>query len=274
MTIQLALSVLLSISSFGLDKPAPLDDPPSTPSLTDHDGNHLPPGALMRLGSLNLHHEDHISAICFLPDGRHVLSIDSGAKHSPRNEHAKIWDLQTGRFVAGLATRAMNSWVAFSPDGAYMAAMPTKAAIEIWDLVRREKLRTFDRTKLILGTGGKDRVDKLAIEPKGKYLAIANKKLGIVLVDTETGFQLTQIPLKNLYDPMTFSLDGKLFAYSLGNRLGVWNIENSNLFWEKDLGREIGSLAISQNGRELGIAPIPDLCTSLTSRLETISIRP
>src|SRR5262249_46791449 len=103
------------------DSPSPIDNQPPTekeatlspesrrPSL-DADGNPLPPGAVTRLGRINLRHGGGVMKIAYSPDGQLLASI--GGMREP----VRLWDTSTGRLVRELRGHVYSSFgsIAFS----------------------------------------------------------------------------------------------------------------------------------------------------------------
>ena len=84
-------------------------------SRLDFHGDPLPQGAAARLGSVRLHHEGHIIALAFSPDGRAIVA----ACHDSKGLSLRFWETGTGKDLSRIYvdnTRDADG-LAFTPDG-------------------------------------------------------------------------------------------------------------------------------------------------------------
>ena len=131
-------------------------------------GDELPAGAIARLGTLRFKHEPGQSSIItgavFSPDGKRIASLasySSGGIGGIGKKTVRLWETATGKELDGPwkeDDQGGFSAVAFSPDGALMAAigrkLETKAPgdyhvaegrrIAIWDIPRKKIARIID----------------------------------------------------------------------------------------------------------------------------------
>jgi WD40 repeat protein len=140
--------------------------PAAAQPRVDSLGDPLPPGAIARLGTLRMQHEDAtvLSAAIFSADSATVFSA---AGDSPI---VRAWDAATGkerrRFVVPTKDSSYYITLAASPDGKLLAAA-NKAHVHLWDTATGKWAGTFDGPD---GTTFND----VAFQDGGKTLVAAN----------------------------------------------------------------------------------------------------
>ncbi|HYV37333.1 MAG TPA: WD40 repeat domain-containing protein [Gemmataceae bacterium] len=86
------------------------------PQRNDCHGDPLPEGALARLGTTRLRHNDGVSHVAYSPDGKLLASTS-------RDRTLRIWESATGRQVHVFQEKEVDFYaVAWSPDGATLVA--------------------------------------------------------------------------------------------------------------------------------------------------------
>jgi WD40 repeat protein len=78
-------------------------------------GDPLPPGAVLRLGTVRLRHGGTPTAALFLPDGKSLVST------APADGHVAVWDVETGREVRRFTGVRRPLSLALSPDAKTLA---------------------------------------------------------------------------------------------------------------------------------------------------------
>ena len=208
----------------------------------------IPSGKLLRTIIVNREISAYTNSVVFTPDGKRLVTGmtryrpgESAGKHTSKGEISE-WDAQTGALErkwepldAGIHS------VTFSPDGQFLVAGCSDAAIKFLDIKKRELSRTLR---------GTSRVFSLCFSPDGKTLAscvgpdlpaIAGQiepLLKVCLIDAETE-QLNLMPVSHRYfvTAVAFSHDGQYLAsgdeglYSLssyrheGGTVKIWRIK-------------------------------------------------
>jgi len=96
----------------------------------------LPPGAVAKLGTVRMVHEDYVNTIAWGPGGTFASGGTDGT--------IRIWEASTGRETARFAspTREVRA-LAFSPDGATLVSGSYDGPIHVWDVKAKKEKATF-----------------------------------------------------------------------------------------------------------------------------------
>jgi WD40 repeat protein len=232
--------------------------PEKPPARTDRYGDPLPEGAVARLGTVRLRHEnaEGISAVVFCPDGKSLLSAGRGRGRSGRQpRHLRLWELATGKQIRrfGASDGEDLQWwvdnhewgystVALSADGRLVAAAG-QSRMELWNLTTGKRLR---RT---LGS-----FSAVAVSPDGKLLATAEEDKGVRIRDVATNKTVVHVrSTEKQINELTFSPDGcKLLADTRGT-LCLWDIATGREQHRWQHGRLVAT-AFSRDGKQLATA--------------------
>ncbi|HLY60356.1 MAG TPA: c-type cytochrome domain-containing protein [Terriglobia bacterium] len=187
-----------------------------------------------------------LSSLQFSPDGK-LLAVGG-------YREVRLVEPGTGKTLGTLAGHAdyVRS-IAFSPDGAYLAAaggLPQREGeIKIWDLASRQPIMTL--------RGHKDCIYSVAWSRDGKLIASGSYDRMVKLWDASTGQEL-----RNLQDhidavfAVAFSPDGKHLASGSQDRtVKIWDIDSGQrLFTLSDALDGLTGIAYSPSGNELAAA--------------------
>ncbi|MEV6523326.1 WD40 repeat domain-containing protein [Longispora sp. NPDC051575] len=120
-----------------------------------------------QLGAPFLGHRDHVTDVAFSPDG-HTLGTAS------RDGTVQLWHVDTRTpYGPPLATGPSQSFMAFSPDGRYLAA--ASLHLQVFDLANRNPVASWDSNRYDGAWGAL--VDGLYFSPDGGTVLFAVSEL-------------------------------------------------------------------------------------------------
>jgi WD40 repeat protein len=253
------------------------------PPRTDALGDPLPPGAVRRLGSARWQQEGEMISVGLSPDGKTLAAISG--RDNPREVRA--WDVATGKELwrKGLGGMTWSDRLAFSPAGKVLA-VSDRETVTVRDTRTGEVLRRLEADSHYQGIAAlafapdgkllatasvmaetKDSCEvrlwdwagghelrrlrghetpmyALAFSADGRRL-LSSAGDAVAVWETVTGKRLRDLPA---HPHLTFSPDGRLFAYPDGPSLHVEDIKGAKLF--QIVGEELG-WAFSPDGKRL-----------------------
>jgi RNA polymerase sigma factor (sigma-70 family) len=216
----------------------------------DRYGDPLPPGAVIRLGTVR--YRVSSAGAAFLPDGKTVAAAVNGGG-------IQLWDARTGRLLREIDTghfaagNGSNRGFAVSRDGKRLAAAGFvqgdgkpgfRSAAAIFDLATGKPVRVIERSP-------REGIHSLTISPDGKMLFTldGNGKLRVEEVATGAELLTQQFP-RDVMAHVTLSPDGSTIAVGSGpntHKILVWKWQTA------EEPREIKSGW--HRGREVAISP-------------------
>jgi RNA polymerase sigma factor (sigma-70 family) len=222
---------------------------------TDRYGDPLPPGAVVRLGTVRFRFGNIASA--FLPDGKTVVSAEQG-------HGIKLWDARTGRLLREIDTGHFTAGgggmggFALSRDGKRFAVSGFvqgddkpgfRSAAAVFDLASGKAVRIIERSPRE-GTHG------LTMSPDGKLLFTLDRNGSLRVEEVATGAELLNQKFPgDVMAHMTISPDGSMLALGSGpntHKIFVWKWQTAEepreikSSWHR--GREV---AFSPDGKQL-----------------------
>ncbi len=151
-------------------------------------------------------HDSNIKKMAFSPDGKFILT-------GTERGNITLWELPGGEAVWEYEQDRLTAVgaLAFSPDGAYLAAaehcsgyMKCKASIRVWSLAGGKKLQS----EFSHGNG----IRNLVFSPDGAVLATSSSDLGVRLWDPMAGAELWRAEYDYPLDTLLFTPDGELLV--------------------------------------------------------------
>ena len=177
-------------------------------------------------------HKEKLTDIAFSPDGVRVATTSDD--HTTR-----IWDARDGQSLAVLPGLGFMRAVAFSPDGAYLAAAG-EGMVHLYHLTGRREQRR------LVGHG--QGVQCLAFHPQQVQLASGADDNAIIAWDPEPGRPLRRWVAHNAYvRALAYSADGSLLASGHGGNKK--SPDDSIRLWDA----RTGALRQSLRGHAIGV---------------------
>ncbi len=121
-----------------------------------------------------LGHSSSVSFATFSPDGSLVATCGNGPYGT---DIIKLWDVRTGCELRSFSTGA--SGVVFSPNSMQILSYGFKDEMELWDVMTREKVRSFKGTYLVIRAA--------SFSSDGKLIVSCSLNSKVRLWDVETG---------------------------------------------------------------------------------------
>lgn len=289
-----AVLVLLSISGGGLglmgsgvpaarEKPEAVADRRNAgPAEKGKDlyGDPLPPGAVMRLGTLRQRAVDAKLAVS--ADGKSLVSVRAG-------KSIRIWDAATGELRQKRELPG-EQWgtSTLSPDGRWLARIVIRSdyRLEIWDMRSGQKARDL----IIKGSGY---IMPVVFSPDGKHVAAVGHLLGarggyrpgprltnhlVRAWDVTTGKEIFAADVRNNVASylIAFAPDGKRLLASFSSAeegTYCWDIATGRQLWKnKEFGHT--AIAFTPDGKILSSQQQPRAVDLETGRNVEIALPP
>lgn len=253
----------------------------------------LPRGAIARMGSPNLHHEEEVRQVAYSPDGTLIASADM--------RKLRLWDATTGALRLDVAPCGNDLiLIAFSPDGKLLAVKDNMGGVSVFEVATgREVLSSrdaygsglgfADNGRVLLAGGGFEKIHRWEVASRRALTPIEVPRRSRFLVSPDNRLLLTHLfrvdqplPLVDIPPddkavtiriaaeergyagmPRAFSPDGKLLAV----REDTSELTRRRVvLLDVATGRKHLSLEIAEIGKEVGNS-IRDVAFSADGKL-------
>lgn len=188
---------------------------------TDLYGDPLPPGALLRMGTVRFRHRDFIGGVAYSPDGK--LLAAGGYQGS-----IVLFDSATGRKLREMQAFASQfPALVFAPDGRTLASAGSKR-IQIWDVASGKELRRFDEE--VTDTYSHHFIVPLVFSSDGTKLASVAPDHSVRVWSAKTGKELVHLDgHEYVVRYLAFSFDGAMLfsasgAGTRGGSVRAWSL--------------------------------------------------
>ncbi len=175
-------------------------------------------------------HEEDVSALAVLPDGRIVSgSVDSTIK---------VWDPETGRVITLRGHAVLVTALTVLPDGR-IVSMDTKDTIKVWD---------FQTNKVITLRGFADGFGTLTLLPDGR-IASGSENNTIKVWDLKTAKVITLEGHAGRVLALSVLPDGRIVSGSADKTIKVWDPETGKVITLEGHADRVLSLTVLPDGR-------------------------
>jgi RNA polymerase sigma factor (sigma-70 family) len=216
---------------------APPDKPTTEKSeRTDLYGDPLPPGALLRMGTVRFRHPNLIGNAAFSPNGKLLAAAANKGV-------ILFYEAATGRKIRQLQTKATNiPAFAFAPDGKTLASAGPKT-IQIWDTEIGKELRRFDaETSPFWGQSF-----PFVFSGDGKMLASVAPNNAVCVWEVKTGKALAKMRGHQYsVHSLVFSPDGRVLYSADGEGLSTRD-SSSVRAWDVAAGKQIKTFSLDSS---------------------------
>jgi RNA polymerase sigma factor (sigma-70 family) len=199
---------------------APADEPKAKADLN---GDSLPAGAVVRLGTVRWRHGTRGNVVAFAACGKEVVTGGPDGL-------LRVWDLATGRELRRLGTpidheAPLRHPSAVSASGRW-AATSGKDGVHVWDVESGKELRQIKVEKM-------DNLMAVGLTPDGKSVLLSSHTEGVVLWDVATGKEQRRFEVAA--SRFVFSPDGKYIATpnfaAREHRVRLWDVATGKEVW-------------------------------------------
>jgi WD40 repeat protein len=206
----------------------------------DLQGDPLPDGVLVRLGTTRWRHGGAGAALAYSRDGKTLVS---GGWHGT----LRFWDVSSGKELRRIPIREKSvKALAYSPDGTKVAAVGSQGRVCVVDVAAGKEVQSFHwATSALLA---------LAFSPDSKRIASAGKGGVISILDVTTGRGVKALQgHESDITSLAFTPDGKALASaSLDQTIRIWETTNwRELFRIREEQMEYHAVAFSPDGTVL-----------------------
>ncbi len=240
-------------------QPGPTKTPPPA-AKTDFYGDPLPPGAVMRLGTIRHRQDSPIYRIAWTSDGRHFVT-------DGEDSILRVWDAIEGR-----VTRRIDPGVGVMED--FAIASQGDLVLASGQSLEPGRGRVRNVTLTHLGTGRIEErgswsdevhgLDSIALNPERRLVAVATFRGGVRVLNAWNGAQVCRFEAGDESESrLLFSRDGRRLAIQTdrrgaGNRAEVVRIYDLERKEEQRFARwadfSLSDIALSPDGSTIATA--------------------
>jgi WD40 repeat protein len=208
-------------------------------------GDPLPPGALVRMGTVRFRHPNLIGNVAYSGDGKILAAAGLGGI-------IRLHDPETGKALRQLQAQAHQyPSLAFAPDGKTLACLGTNL-IHFWNVDTGKELRRF--AVEASDDNSHFSTNSLVFSSDGRLLAAMAPDLSVRVWETKTGKELAKLRgHATQVCCLAFSPDGKTL-FSASDRGGAE--PGSVRVWNVAKGEELKMVSLTLPGAEVPPTPL------------------
>ena len=232
--IPLAAPVTLTLS-FPCLAASAQDAEPKVDPRVDNYGDPLPPGALLRLGTIRLQGE----RFAWMPDGKSLVTVSAG--------RFWIWDIEDGRPLKSIPG-PIDAMGGLTPDGSKIIGNSTDGRLAVYDLDAQkflppgEKLDSYE-------------VRTVTIAPDSASFATSSGNT-VRVWDVASGEPLLNLSIDEKWQrgiSLMFSPDSRRLAVGAGRTIRLFDLEDAAkpAIIENAHGGNVNALAFTPDGKQL-----------------------
>jgi WD40 repeat protein len=177
-------------------------------------GDPLPPGALVRMGTVRLRHS--YAEVVFGADSKTLISVGGDGW----DLNVRFWEAATGKQARRIDLGARRGVRTIAADGKTVAVAEESKVLHVWEAATGKEIRRIPVPP------GRGYVNGIALAPDGRAIATASytEAMFIQVWETTTGSELWHLEQKNSWGgPLFFSPDGKTLMSVQGDALILWD---------------------------------------------------
>jgi WD40 repeat protein len=190
-----------------------------------------------------------VVAVAFSPDG--AMLATGSSDWIGWTGQVRLWSVSSGRELRRLSPGWTSgvSGLAFTANGARLAAGGTDGVVRVWHVRTGDKLARLGRRSWVNNT------DAIAFSPDGSRLATAGNDKTARVWDAASGQQLLKIAHDTSVQAITFSPDaGQLATAGNDKAARVWDVSNGKQLLKIPHDATVQAIAFSPDGGRLATA--------------------
>lgn len=184
-------------------------------------------------------HRGDVNGVAAAPDGTRLASFGSYGT-------VIFWDPRDGRRIAASDAHHGTVYAGAFCRGSTLVTVDESGSLFFWDGVTGTQIRE-------LRTGA--HADMLAADPEGRWIVVGTRKKSAMVLDAADGRCLHALGphADNVFAVALHAASGRVASGSSEGDARIWDLETGALLGEFEAGGVILNMALSPDGRDLGV---------------------